>query len=121
MNEEHLDNIRARLLRDHDREAQGTWRILGEDANCDLGGSHYEPELEVVSGTYRNVVNYALTLPRFFTWGSGGRITKLEIPTGIANVDQMRNPRVLLLEEERNNLRNRLKEIDAEIASIVRK
>ena len=53
------------------------WQIKGEDPNCDWGGSHHEPELAVVEGTYRNACLHAVTLPRFFQWGAGGRVVRL--------------------------------------------
>ena len=110
---------RSRLLKLYKPNEQGVWKIYGEDPNCDLGGAHHEPWLETVSGTYSKVVEYALTLPRFYSWGSGGRIVKDNPPTNIRNVDQMTSPRVLELEEERSKLQGRLKEIEKEINSLV--
>lgn len=52
----------------------GLWDIYGEDPNCDFGGYHSEPFLERVDGTYRQAVAYALTLPKFVTWGTGGSV-----------------------------------------------
>jgi len=115
------EHIRARLLKDYPAETVGTWEIRGEDPNCDLGGHHHEPRLETVTGTYKNVVEYALTLPNFFTWGGGGRIVRRDPPTNLVNVDKLVNPKVLKLEEERRNIQARLKEIEAEIAQLVRK
>jgi hypothetical protein len=57
----------------------GVWRIRGEDPNCDLGGHHYEPDLGTVVGKLEEVVQYAVSLDSFFTWGGGGRIIKLDI------------------------------------------
>jgi hypothetical protein len=67
------------LLKKHLLSDSGYWHIRGEDPNADLGGSHYQPDLGVVKGTLRNVVEYAVMLPRFYTWGYGGNITKIEI------------------------------------------
>ena len=62
-------------------EENGYWIIYGEDPNCDFGGSHHEPLLEIVYGKYIDVVTYATTLDRFYTWGSGGRIVKTTVTT----------------------------------------
>ena len=112
-------HVRTRLLKDYPADAQGTWQILGEDPNCDFGGPHHEPELEVVTGTYKNVVEYALTLPRFFNWGGGGRIKLMTPPKGLVNVDTLKSPEVLKLEEERKQLQDRLRTIESDLKSIV--
>lgn len=111
-------HIRKRLFEQYNPEETGTWRILGEDPNCDWGGSHHEPELETVTGTYKNVVEYALTLRNFFTWGGGGRILKL--PSDVKDVDKLpRNPQVAKLEAERSTLRERLAQIEDELKKLV--
>jgi hypothetical protein len=111
--------IRNNLLKAYPPETQGTWEICGEDANCDMGGPHSNPRLEVVTGTYKNVVDYALTLPRFFTWGGGGHINQIVPPKGMVNVDTLRNPEVLKLEEERKVLQERLKTIEGDIKVLI--
>ena len=114
-----MDNshVRERLLKKYGATATGTWRILGEDSNCDLGGAHYQPELETVTGTYSKVVEYALSLSRFFTWGGGGDIIKL--PSVIKNVDFFVSPRVAKLESEREEIRARLAEIEKELKGLI--
>ena len=62
-------------------DEQGVWQIFGEDPNCDFGGHHHQPLLDTVSGTYKEVVEYALTLENFYTWGGGGEVRKLRIST----------------------------------------
>jgi hypothetical protein len=119
-NESLKNNTRVRLLKEHNPNEMSTWEIRGEDPNCDLGGSHSEPLLETVSGTYRNVVEYALNLPGFYSWGSGGRIINVKPPTNILNVDRLVDSRVVALESERSKLRSRLEEIEREIQNIVR-
>jgi hypothetical protein len=112
------NHVRKRLLEVYSPDETGTWRILGEDPNCDWGGSHHEPELETVTGTYRNVVEYALTLKNFYTWGGGGRIVKQ--PSRHLDVDTMpRNPKVAKLEAERTTLQQRLAEIEKELKEII--
>lgn len=68
-----------RLLQKHALNEFGTWRIRGEDPNCDFGGAHYQPELGTVEGKLDDVIKYAVKLSGFYTWGSGGDITKVEI------------------------------------------
>ena len=65
------------LLKDHSLDEEGTWRVFGEDANCDFGGHHHQPELGLFTGKLVDVVDYAVDLPRFWAWGGGGDIRKL--------------------------------------------
>lgn len=71
------------LLSKHSLEEDGLWKILGEDSNPGLGGSHYEPELGIVEGRLDDVIKYAVDLKGFWTWGGGGRIVKIETPIRI--------------------------------------
>lgn len=68
-------NVKERLLSERDPEQEGIWTILGEYENPDIFGSE-RPLLEVVKGRYKDAVDFALTHPRFFTWGSGGVIRR---------------------------------------------
>lgn len=68
-----------KLLKAHSLNETGTWRIRGEDPNCDFGGSHYQPELGTVEGRLEDVIRYAVKLPDFYTWGAGGDIEKIKI------------------------------------------
>lgn len=116
MDDKH-EHVRKRLFEKYSPTTSGTWRIFGEDPNCDWGGSHHEPELEVVTGTYRNVVEYALTLPGFFAWGSGGRIAL--IPGDVKNIDKvMTNPRIKVLKTERDKLQGQLDKINEELTEL---
>jgi len=115
------ENARARLLENYGAEEHGTWTIYGEDHNTDLTGPHSEPKLEVVTGTYKNVVEYALTLGDFFTWGRGGRIQKKTCQSKLLNVDALVNPKVLVLESERKKLQARIWEIENEISNLTNK
>lgn len=54
----------------------GIWGIYGEDPNCDWGGPHSEPFLGNFEGTFTDAVEYALALPSFVQWGSGGHIKR---------------------------------------------
>lgn len=68
-----------KLREKHSLDEEGTWRIRGEDPNCDLGGHHHQPELGTVEGKLRKVVEHAVQLSGFYTWGGGGDITKVII------------------------------------------
>ena len=67
------------LLKKHSIDTHGTWEVRGEDPNCDLGGHHHNPYLGTFTGTLKDVINKAVELPNFWGWGSGGKITKIEI------------------------------------------
>lgn len=70
----------GRELREkHSLDEEGTWRIRGEDPNCDFGGAHYQPELGTVEGKLRKVIEHAVQLSDFYTWGGGGDIIKVTI------------------------------------------
>jgi hypothetical protein len=101
--------IKDKLLKHFPATCKGVWEIYGEDPNCDVGGSHHTPLLQVVEGTYINVVEYALTLPGFFTWGGGGNIKLQEITRPAINVDEINSE----CRKELNNKKDQLqKEID---------
>ena len=68
-----------KLLANHKLDEFGTWRIRGEDPNCDLGGVHHQPELGIVEGTLEDIIKYAVKLPNFYTWAGGGDISKVKI------------------------------------------
>jgi hypothetical protein len=67
-----------KLLEKHNLSETGFWKVRGEDSNCDWGGHHHMPELGVFEGTLKDVIEKAVNMPRFWTWGGGGDITKLE-------------------------------------------
>lgn len=112
------ENARARLLENYADDEYGTWKIFGEDQNAELSGPHHEPKLKTVTGTYGNVVEYALTLDGFFSWGAGGRIEKKACQTKLLNVDSLTNPKVIILQDERYKLQTRIEEINDEIRSL---
>jgi hypothetical protein len=68
-----------RLLEKHSLNETGTWRIRGEDPNCDFGGHHHNPDLGTVEGRLEDVIRYAVGVSGFYTWGHGGDIVKVEI------------------------------------------
>lgn len=70
--------IKERLLKEYPEDQYGVWEIRGEDANADLAGSHHMPTLGYFEGKYGEIVEYALELNRFFTWGGGGDIRPIK-------------------------------------------
>lgn len=67
-------SIKERLLKKYPPDVNGTWILRGEDDNADLCGPHDMPKLGKFIGTYPQAIDYALSLPRFVTWGAGGTI-----------------------------------------------
>lgn len=66
------------LLKKHSLTEYGTWEVKGEDPNCDMGGYHHNPHLGYFEGTLFDVIKKAVELKGFYSWGSGGEISKLE-------------------------------------------
>lgn len=101
------------LLTKHSLDEEGMWEILGEDSNCDLGGSHYMPRLGIVEGKLRDVISYAVTIPRFWTWGAGGDITRIDTPikvTAESNAQRVNaEKKIAELEAQLNKAREELK------------
>ena len=54
------------------------WEILGEDTNCDFGGSHHQPHLAYVHGTLEKAIGFAVETKGFYTYGSGGDIKEIK-------------------------------------------
>lgn len=67
------------LLEKHSLNEYGIWKAYGEDPNCDFGGSHYEPEIGLYEGRLEDVLRKVTEMPKFWTWGAGGRVVKTEI------------------------------------------
>lgn len=86
---------------------EGIWEVRGEDPNCDFGGSHHQPYLGTFSGKYIDVVNMAVNLGGFWTWGAGGEIKLVTIK----KVDSVSNAERLRLKQELQDLELRAAEI----------
>ena len=96
-----------KLLEEYSLDTVGTWQVRGEDANCDMGGSHYMPVLGVFDGRLEDVIRYAVELPSFWQWGGGGDFQLISVkPITAASVNN------------RNKLLNEKKELEARIAKI---
>jgi len=67
------------ILNTHSIDEHGVWMVRGEDPNCDYSGMHHNPYLFTARGRLVDVIKAAVKDKCFFTWGSGGEITKLEI------------------------------------------
>ena len=68
-----------RLLEENNLTDVGVWKISGEDPNCDFGGHHHNPYIATVQGTLEETIRYAVKQPRWFTWGRGGEINRVEV------------------------------------------
>jgi hypothetical protein len=62
-----------------DLSQSGHWRILGEDSNPDFGGTHYQPTLAICYRKLEDVINYAVQLDGWKTWGLGGDIQQINM------------------------------------------
>ena len=100
------------LLKKFQLTSVGNWEIFGEDPNCDLGGGHYMPKLAIVYGVLSDVIDYAIELPKFWTWGGGGEIKQLGpiIPITSQSTSQRKEKlaKVKKLEEEINRIKKTL-------------
>ncbi len=96
------------LLRRYSLDQEGLWQIRGEDPNCDMGGSHHQPDLGLVEGKLRDVIEYGVELSGFWQWGAGGTFTLLNQPKKI-------DPET---KERRKQLKERLSLLEAEVAAI---
>lgn len=67
------------LVKKYTLDSYGIWKIEGEDPNADFGGHHNPPFLGIVEGKLNDVIEYAVTLPNFWSWGAGGSIKKIDV------------------------------------------
>lgn len=93
----------SKLVKNHSLSESGQWQIYGEDPNCDLGGYHHQPNLGTVEGVLKDVIQYAVELKSFWTWGGGGEIRKINIqkitPGMTAEMAELRLKQELLQKE----------------------
>ena len=59
-------------------DQQGTWAFFGETDAPDSPHAT-EPLLGVFRGSLREAIEIAVTIPRFVSWGGGGRISAVEV------------------------------------------
>lgn len=98
------------LLREHSLDKVGIWKVLGEDSNCDMGGTHYQPELGIFEGKLKDIIQHAVELRSFWQWGGGGSIREIGKPI---KIDASTTARLA-------ELRARKELLDAELAVINR-
>ena len=56
---------------------KGMWHVEGEDSNCDMGGSHHNPHIGYVEGTFEKALLWAVVQKNFWAWGAGGKLTRI--------------------------------------------
>ena len=100
------------LLQKHTLSETGLWKVRGEDANCDMGGHHYMPELGIFEGKLEDIVAYAVTLSGFWQWGAGGEISKIGPPV---KIDANSSAKRVAAEQKVAALEAQLKEARAEL------
>jgi len=99
------------LLKKYDLRELATWEVKGEDPNCDFGGQHFSPTLGYFTGKLEDIVELAVNLPNFWTWGGGGRIIRIN-SMSVTNATVAHHK---ALRKEREDLQARLKEINLEL------
>lgn len=97
------------LLKEYSLYVSGIWQIYGEDPNCDMGGAHFTPLLDTVEGTLEEAIEYGVSLPRFWQWGSGGRFELITVKPARAAIESGKER--AKLQAEIDVLQKRLKEL----------
>jgi len=87
------------------------YAVYGEDPNCDFVGSHHNPFLGNVEGTFKDVIEYsANNMKGFYTWGGGGYAIPLK------NLQESSSPIIansqVKLKKERKSKLEHLSRID---------
>ena len=103
------------LLKKHSLDTKGIWRVYGEDPNCDMGGYHHNPYLGTFEGTLEDVLEHAVQLARFYSWGGGGKFELQEPPI---KVDVESNKRRAALQQELSILEAKAQEIREKLKAI---
>lgn len=99
------------LLQKHSLNEYGFWKIRAADTNCDFGGAHFQADLGTVEGKLTDIIDYAVTLPGFWSWGSGD-ISSVGKPIKITpDANTVRSNLI----QERDTLNKRIKEINANL------
>lgn len=99
------------LLKNHRLSNVGIWNVRGEDPNCDMGGSHHQPDLGTFEGKLSDIISMAADMPGFWQWGAGGDIR----PVNIKKVDGKTAERRRELLNEQAELTARLEMIKKEL------
>lgn len=62
----------------YEDDEYGFWHVTGECSNSEGPGPYIYPLVGFYKGFYKDVVKAAHSHPKFFTYGRGGRIRKIE-------------------------------------------
>lgn len=103
-----VEYIKNRLLKARNPSEGGKWEIWGWAWDV----PEAPPLLATVSGTYEEAVLYAMTLPRFFSWGGGGDIKK------VIDLKHLNSKEGQRLQRRMAELEEVKKKADEEIAAI---
>lgn len=102
------------LLKKHSLTETGLWEVLGEDGNVELAGPHHQPHLGVFEGTLVDVIKLVVELPRFWEWGAGGTIRKINpVKTDATNVIRIKEIRA-----EIATMKENIKKLEAELVAL---
>jgi hypothetical protein len=69
----------SELLKNHNLNEYGIWKVEGEDPNPDFGGHHHNPHLGYVEGTLEEAIDWGVHQDDWTTWGTGGNIKKVNV------------------------------------------
>ena len=98
-----------KLIKEYSLDAYGTWNVLGADSNCDFGGSHHMPYLGIFQGKLTDVIDIAVAMPGFWSWGSG-EIKRVVVQ----NVEDKRFRRRKEIREQIEALREQIESLEDE-------
>ena len=68
------------LLEKHSLDEEGLWKIEGEINPIDIATPNSRaPDIGILQGTLENVIKKAVHLEKFWGWGNGGNVIKIEV------------------------------------------
>ena len=102
------------LINQYPLDTSGLWEVRGEDPNCDFVGLHYQPYLGTFEGKLEDIVAYAVELPSFWSWGSGGTIKSVRTSKITAESTANR----VKLEAEKQDLIDKLSKIEHQLSNL---
>jgi hypothetical protein len=115
LRDENKQQVRTQLLKQHKAYMEALWAIHAESDNSDWHGYHPQKFLVAVQGTYLDAVEYALTLPSFFTYGAGGSVR----PLGeVINLATLKSQKVQDLKARLQYLKSQEVSVQTEIEAI---
>jgi len=105
----------TQLLKKHTLDEVGVWEVRGEDPNCDFGGSHYNPLIGHFEGQLDDVIRRVVDHPQFWTWGSGGCITKITIQQ-VKHIDEKTQAEINKLKQSKKHLERQINDVNVELS-----